>query len=194
MGRMNAKWLELSFHASSDAHLALGFGTSCRRRPPAQPLAPFSRSNLRKRACLPDWYSDSELSTFFVSRLSRKTLLHLRPTMQLNEALLCASAPTTSALGPGVLSLHDVQTGTALASWKQTSSATHCVATVQTRDGEGGFMLAAQQDKSILNVYTFQKVCVLSPIPSRCTSTQSVLVGSTRAQDRLTRKTHCHSC
>ncbi|KAI0793928.1 WD40 repeat-like protein [Fomes fomentarius] len=77
--------------------------------------------------------------------------------MQLNEALLCASAPTVSASGPGTLSLHDIQTGTSLASWKQTSSANHCAATVHTRDGQGGFMLAAQQDKSILNVYSYQK-------------------------------------
>lgn len=82
--------------------------------------------------------------------------LHI--AMQLNEALLCASAPTTSASGPGTLSLHDIQTGTSLASWKQTSSANHCAATVHTRDGQGGFMLAAQQDKSILNVYSYQKV------------------------------------
>ncbi|KAI0629250.1 WD40 repeat-like protein [Trametes polyzona] len=77
--------------------------------------------------------------------------------MHLNEAVLCATAPSTSGSGPGTLSLHDIQTGTSLASWKQTSASTHCTAAVQSRDGQGGFMLAAQQEKSILNVYNFQK-------------------------------------
>ncbi|KAI0741405.1 WD40 repeat-like protein [Daedaleopsis nitida] len=77
--------------------------------------------------------------------------------MHLNEAILCATAPPASASGSGTLSLHDIQTGTSLASWKQTSSGSHCTAAVHTRDGQGGFMLAAQQDKSILNVYTYQK-------------------------------------
>ncbi|RPD76575.1 WD40 repeat-like protein [Lentinus tigrinus ALCF2SS1-7] len=77
--------------------------------------------------------------------------------MHLNEAVLCATAPSVSGSGPGTFSLHDIQTGTSLASWKQTSAGLHCAAAVQTRDGQGGFMLAAQQDKSILNVYNYQK-------------------------------------
>ncbi|KAI0352337.1 WD40 repeat-like protein [Trametes cingulata] len=77
--------------------------------------------------------------------------------MHLNESVLCATAPSASGSGPGALSLHDIQTGTSLASWKQTSAGTHCSAVVQSRDGQGGFMLAAQQDKSIMNVYNFQK-------------------------------------
>ncbi|KAH9852141.1 WD40 repeat-like protein [Lenzites betulinus] len=77
--------------------------------------------------------------------------------MHLNESILCATVPSASGSGPGTLSLHDIQTGTSLASWKQTSAGTHCTAAVQSRDGQGGFMLAAQQDKSIMNVYNFQK-------------------------------------
>ncbi|OSD03072.1 WD40 repeat-like protein [Trametes coccinea BRFM310] len=77
--------------------------------------------------------------------------------MHLNESVLCATAPAASGSGPGTLALHDIQTGTSLASWKQSSAALHCTAIVQSRDGQGGFMLAAQQDKSILNVYSFQK-------------------------------------
>ncbi|KAI0641918.1 WD40 repeat-like protein [Trametes meyenii] len=77
--------------------------------------------------------------------------------MHLNESTLCATAPSASGSGPGALSLHDIQTGTSLASWKQTSAGTHCTAMVQSRDGQGGFVLAAQQDKSIMNVYNFQK-------------------------------------
>ncbi|KAI0675497.1 WD40 repeat-like protein [Trametes maxima] len=77
--------------------------------------------------------------------------------MHLNESILCATAPSASGSGPGALSLHDIQTGTSLASWKQTSANTHCTVVVQSRDGQGGFALAAQQDKSIMNVYNFQK-------------------------------------
>ncbi|KAI8985548.1 WD40 repeat-like protein [Trametes punicea] len=77
--------------------------------------------------------------------------------MHLHESILCATAPSASGIGPGTLSLHDIQAGTSLASWKQTSAGVHCTAVVQSRDGLGGFVLAAQQDKSIMNVYSFQK-------------------------------------
>ncbi|KAH9935911.1 WD40 repeat-like protein [Epithele typhae] len=77
--------------------------------------------------------------------------------MRLHESVLCATAPVASGSGAGTLSLHDIQNGTSLASWKQTSSNVHCTTTVQSRDGQGGFMLAAQRDKSILHVYHFQK-------------------------------------
>ncbi|KAI0923858.1 hypothetical protein AcV5_009285 [Taiwanofungus camphoratus] len=77
--------------------------------------------------------------------------------MQLHECILCATAATPSSSGPGAISLHDIQTGSSLASFKQTSASTHCTAVVQSRNGQGGFMLAAQPDKSILNVYNFQK-------------------------------------
>ncbi|KAI0766912.1 WD40 repeat-like protein [Trametes elegans] len=77
--------------------------------------------------------------------------------MHLNESILCATAPSTTGAGPGSLALHDIQNGSSLASWKQTSAGAHCTAAVRSRDGQGGFMLAAQQDKSIMNVYNFQK-------------------------------------
>ena len=83
--------------------------------------------------------------------------------MHLHESILCATAPSASGAGPGTLALHDIQNGTPLASWKQTSARLHCTAVVQTRDGQGGFVLAAQQDKSILNVYNFQKVGLAIP-------------------------------
>ncbi|PCH44265.1 WD40 repeat-like protein [Wolfiporia cocos MD-104 SS10] len=76
--------------------------------------------------------------------------------MQPHECILCATAPSTST-GLGSIALHDVQTGTSLASFKQTSAGAHCTSVVQSRDGQGGFMLAAQPDRSILNVYNFQK-------------------------------------
>ncbi|KAG2070200.1 WD40 repeat-like protein [Suillus decipiens] len=77
--------------------------------------------------------------------------------MILQEVILCATAPLASGSGSGAIILHDIQTGTSLASFKQSSSAPHCTSFVETRDGQGGFILAAQQDKSILNVYNFQK-------------------------------------
>ncbi|EKM49939.1 uncharacterized protein PHACADRAFT_166518 [Phanerochaete carnosa HHB-10118-sp] len=77
--------------------------------------------------------------------------------MQLQELVLCATTPSLSNPGPGSIALHDIQTGATLASFKQTSAGPHCTAVAHTRDGQGGFMLAAQPDKSIMNVYNFQK-------------------------------------
>ncbi|KAH9935059.1 WD40 repeat-like protein [Amylocystis lapponica] len=77
--------------------------------------------------------------------------------MQHHECIMCATAPSVSTSGSGTFALHDVQTGTTLASFKQTSAGPHSTAVVQSRNGQGGFMLAAQPDKSILNVYNFQK-------------------------------------
>ncbi|GLB41732.1 putative WD40 repeat-like protein [Lyophyllum shimeji] len=77
--------------------------------------------------------------------------------MHLQESIFCATAAPSSSTGPGSIALHDIQTGTTLASFKQTNAAAHCTCFVESRNAEGGFMLAAQPDKSILNVYTFQK-------------------------------------
>ncbi|KAI0343214.1 pre-rRNA-processing protein IPI3 [Trametopsis cervina] len=77
--------------------------------------------------------------------------------MPLQELVLCATQPSSSSSGPGTISLHDIQTGTTLASFKQTSAALHSTAVVNTSNGQGGFMLAVQSDKAIMNVYHFQK-------------------------------------
>jgi pre-rRNA-processing protein IPI3 len=53
--------------------------------------------------------------------------------------------------------LHDILTGTSLASFKQTSAAKNCTAIISTSGAQGGLMLAVQPDKSLLNVYSFQK-------------------------------------
>ncbi|CAK5273820.1 unnamed protein product [Mycena citricolor] len=74
--------------------------------------------------------------------------------MILQETILCGVTP---AAGPGSIAFHDLKTGSTLASFKQTTSALHSTAVVQTRDGQGGLLFAAQQDKSIMNVYNFQK-------------------------------------
>jgi pre-rRNA-processing protein IPI3 len=80
--------------------------------------------------------------------------------MPLQEAIFCATAPSSSSAGPGTISLHDIRTGTTFASFKQSNAAVHCTAFVETSNAQGGFMLAAQPDKSILNVYNFQKVLI----------------------------------
>ncbi|KAG9312910.1 WD40-repeat-containing domain protein [Chiua virens] len=83
--------------------------------------------------------------------------------MGLQEVILCATAPQPSSSasgttsGPGAFVLHDLQTSNVLSSFKQTSSPPHCSAFVETKDGQGGIMLAAQSDKALLNVYNFQK-------------------------------------
>ncbi|KAJ7355605.1 WD40 repeat-like protein [Mycena albidolilacea] len=72
----------------------------------------------------------------------------------LRETIVCAVTPAT---GPGAIAVHDLQTGSTLASFKQTNAALHSTAVVQSQNGQGGFLLAAQHDKSILHVYNFQK-------------------------------------
>ncbi|KAF8518999.1 WD40 repeat-like protein [Hysterangium stoloniferum] len=83
--------------------------------------------------------------------------------MLLQEAVLCATAPSNGT-GAGLIALHDIQTGTALASFKQTTSASHSVAYVETKNGIGGLILAAQSDKALLNVFSFQKDQLMSKI------------------------------
>jgi pre-rRNA-processing protein IPI3 len=78
--------------------------------------------------------------------------------MVAQEIVVCATHPSSSALGQGNISLHDINTGASLASFKQTSSDAHCTAVVETRLGMGGLLLAAQPYKALLNVYSFQKV------------------------------------
>ncbi|KAG6826557.1 hypothetical protein H0H92_015311 [Tricholoma furcatifolium] len=77
--------------------------------------------------------------------------------MHLQESVFCATAASSSSAGLGSISVHDIQTGTTLASFKQTNAAPHCTAFIETRNAQGGFILAAQPEKSILNVYNFQK-------------------------------------
>ena len=78
--------------------------------------------------------------------------------MLLQETILCATSPTATNAGPGLIAVHDIQTGGVLTSFKQTNATTHSTAVFQSKDSQGGFILASQPDKSILNVYNFQKV------------------------------------
>ena len=78
--------------------------------------------------------------------------------MALQETILCATSPSSSAAGSGLIAIHDIQTGATLASFKQCNAASHCVAVFESQNLQGGFILASQPDKSIMNVYDFQKV------------------------------------
>ena len=74
---------------------------------------------------------------------------------QIQETIVCCSSPSAST---GSIAFHDTRTGAVLATFKQTNARVHCTDLVETKDGQGGFLLSAQQDKSILNVYNYQKV------------------------------------
>jgi len=82
--------------------------------------------------------------------------------MRLQELVLCTTAPNSSEPGAGYVALHDIQNAANLASFKQTNARNHCTAVFESTNRQGGFILAAQPDKSILNVYNFQKVGFLA--------------------------------
>jgi pre-rRNA-processing protein IPI3 len=95
-----------------------------------------------------------------VTRSLSQTLPSLSE-MQLQETILCATSPSPSqGSSSGSLTFHDIRTGTILASFKQTSAKLHCTDVLETRDAQGGFMMVAQSDKSLLNVYNYQKAGV----------------------------------
>lgn len=79
--------------------------------------------------------------------------------MTLSESILCSTFSPSPNSGSGSIALHDIQTGTTLATFKQTNAQVHGTAVAQSKYGYGGFMLTAQHDKPIMNVYNFQKVC-----------------------------------
>ncbi|CAE6428930.1 unnamed protein product [Rhizoctonia solani] len=76
--------------------------------------------------------------------------------MKLQETLLCGLGPLSGS-GTGHLALHDLKTGTSLATHKQSTSAVHNVAVVESQNSQGGYIFSSQVDKPILNVYHFQK-------------------------------------
>ncbi|KAL0953524.1 hypothetical protein HGRIS_004745 [Hohenbuehelia grisea] len=77
--------------------------------------------------------------------------------MLLQEVIFAATSAPSSSSGPGAINIHDVQTGSSFGSFKQSNAPVHCTSFVESRNGQGGFVLAAQLDKSIINVYNFQK-------------------------------------
>ncbi|KAJ7065191.1 WD40-repeat-containing domain protein [Mycena amicta] len=79
----------------------------------------------------------------------------------MREIVCTTTTPTT---GSGCIAIHDLQTGATLAAFKQTTSAPHSTAIVPTQHRQGGVIFAVQQDKSILNLYNFQKDQVSSKV------------------------------
>lgn len=89
--------------------------------------------------------------------------------MVLQELLLCATSPNSSESGTGAVFLHDMQNTTALASFKQTNAGSRCTAVFESTSSQGGYILAAQPDKSVLNVYNLQKVSLQTLIKKTST-------------------------
>lgn len=58
----------------------------------------------------------------------------------------------------GVIALHDIKSGTVLASFKGTLARPGCLSCTPTTDLAGGLVYAAQPSKSILSVHAWQKV------------------------------------
>jgi pre-rRNA-processing protein IPI3 len=75
----------------------------------------------------------------------------------MREVILTASGPISTPQSGSIL-FHDILNGSSLASFKQTSASKNCTAIVNSTGAQGGLMLAVQPDKSLLNVYSFQKV------------------------------------
>jgi pre-rRNA-processing protein IPI3 len=75
----------------------------------------------------------------------------------MDQVIVSASAPISGSQTTSVL-IHDLSTGTSLASFKQSSTPKHCTALINTTAAQGGLILAVQPDKALLNVYSFQKV------------------------------------
>ena len=111
--------------------------------------------------------------------------------MQLQELLLCATSPNSSELGAGAVYLHHMQNTTALASFKQTNGGSRCTAVLESTSSQGGYILAAQPDKSVLNVYNFQKVSSQTLI-KKPQHIESAL-GPTCSENRPSRKVDMHS-
>ncbi|KAH9975991.1 WD40 repeat-like protein [Lactifluus volemus] len=75
----------------------------------------------------------------------------------MQEVIITASTSTSQQQQQGSILFHDIQSGTSLASFKQSNPAKNCTSLIATRDAQGGLVLAVQPDKSLLHVYSFQK-------------------------------------
>jgi hypothetical protein len=78
--------------------------------------------------------------------------------MLLQEVVFCATTSPSPAAGSGTVTVHDFKTGAALVTFKQNNAAVHCTAYLPSNGSRGGFFVAAQPDKPIINIYNFQKV------------------------------------
>lgn len=71
----------------------------------------------------------------------------------MNETILSCSESTT---------IYDLGTGNSVASLKIPPSSPHCATIIQTKNGQGGLIFSSPVDKSLLYVYSFQKVSMVS--------------------------------
>ena len=117
--------------------------------------------------------------------------------MRYQEIVLCSSGASSSSQSLGSVSVHDFRTGSLLASYKQTSAHIHSTSVFETKNGQGGFILTAQSDKSIMNAYYFQKVrernvyhCPTFKL--LFLTSEHAFKGSTCVKDGFTRKTHLY--
>lgn len=107
--------------------------------------------------------------------------------MNLQEVILCASVQVSPASGSASISLHDIQTGAVISSFKQSNAKPHCTAVVESQNSQGGFVFSTQPDKPILNVYNYQKVCHPSHWESETACNPNL--GSNQPENGSTRKT-----
>ena len=87
----------------------------------------------------------------------------------MRELILSSSGPISTPQSGSIL-FHDILNGSSLASFKQTSASKNCTAVIHSTGAQGGLMLAVQPDKSLLNVYSFQKVLLYIQDPTSVTS------------------------
>ncbi|KAJ7850065.1 WD40 repeat-like protein [Mycena olivaceomarginata] len=67
----------------------------------------------------------------------------------LRETIVCAVTPAT---GPGAIAVHDLQTGSTLASFKQTNAALHSTAVVQSQNGQVSLKIVLPEKLSCITV------------------------------------------
>ncbi len=91
-----------------------------------------------------------------------------RTITTMREVILSASAPISIPQSGSIL-FHDILNGSSLASFKQSSSSKNCTAIINSTGAQGGLILAVQPDKSLLNVYSFQKVLLHIQDPTSMT-------------------------
>lgn len=132
-------------------------------------------------------HQKSSFSSWASTASSRVSTL----TMPLQEVILCSTSSQQPTVGAGAIVVHDIQTGAILASFKQTNAGPKGVAVLESKSTQGGFILAAQSDKSIMNVYNYQKVSVANHLPAMSNDPQP---GSTSLEDRSSRKAQLHCC
>jgi hypothetical protein len=104
--------------------------------------------------------------------LTRPRPCHVQRITTMREVILSGSGPTgpISTQQSGSLLFHDILNGSSLASFKQTNASKNCTAIINSTGAQGGLMLAVQPDKSLLNVYSFQKVLLHIQDPTSVTS------------------------